>query len=56
MKKLLVLSLVLGIASLATAALQIAVGGNTEPVDSESVDVDVPIGEWMFMEILPKVE
>jgi hypothetical protein len=35
MKKLLVLALVLGIASLAPAALQLAVGGNVDPVDSE---------------------
>ena len=35
MKKLLVLMLVLGIASLAPAALQISVDGNPDPVDSQ---------------------
>ena len=37
MKKLLVLTLVLGIASLAPAALQISVNGDPEPVDSEII-------------------
>jgi hypothetical protein len=37
MKKLLVLTLVLGIASLAPATLQISVNGNPDPVDSEIV-------------------
>jgi hypothetical protein len=37
MKKLLVLMLVLGIASLAPAALQISVDGNPDPVDSEII-------------------
>jgi len=35
MKKLLALVLILGMASMASAALQISVGGNQEPVDSE---------------------
>jgi hypothetical protein len=35
MKKLLVLTLVLGIASLATASIQLGIGGNTDLIDSE---------------------
>ena len=37
MKKLLVLVLVLGMASMASAALQISVNGNPEPIDSEII-------------------
>lgn len=37
MKKLVVLMLVLGVASLANATLQISVNGNPEPVDSEII-------------------
>jgi hypothetical protein len=37
MKKLIALMLVLGIASYANAALQISVGGNPDPVDSEII-------------------
>jgi len=41
------LLLILGLASLASATLQISVGGNQEPVDSEIV-VDAPSGELIL--------
>ena len=54
MKKLLVLMLVLGIASLASAGLQISVGGNPEPLEteytllpSETIELDI----WTDSEI-----
>ena len=63
MKKLLVLVLILGIASLAPATLQISVNGNPDPVDSEitmfpsatlllDIHGDVPAGHvvyWLMM-------
>jgi hypothetical protein len=47
MKKLLVLMLVLGMASLAPAALQISVNGNPDPIDSEII-LDAPSGELIL--------
>ena len=47
MKKLLVLVLVLGMASMASAALQISVNGIQEPVDSE-ITLDAPSGTAML--------
>ena len=46
MRKLLILMLVLGMASLANATLQISVNGDLEPIDSEIIidPVDVPSG------------
>ena len=65
MKKLLILMLVLGMASLANAAMQISVGGDPEPVDSQITllptetimldiwtDADMPAfagGPWMLV-------
>ena len=44
MRKLLVLMLVLGVASIANATLQISVDGNPEPIDSEIYITEVPSG------------
>ena len=44
MKKLLILVMVLGVASMANATLQISVDGNPEPVDSEIVVTEIPSG------------
>ena len=44
MKKLLILVMVLGVASMANATLQISVDGDPEPIDSEIVVTDVPSG------------
>ena len=54
MKKLVILMLVLGMASLANATLQISVDGNLDPVDSE-IEIDVGqtlnLGVWTDSEI-----
>jgi len=44
MKKLLILIVVLGMASMANATLQISVNGDPEPIDSEIVVTEVPSG------------
>ncbi len=56
MKKLLVLTLVLGMASMASAALQISVGTNQDPQDSMIViqpSDEISLGIWTNADIVP---
>ena len=56
MKKLLVLMLVLGVATLASAGLQISVGGVKEPVDTEiilNLSDTIELDIWTDTDVMP---